>query len=109
MSPARKGRPRIDLDGVPLRDAARPDHPAVVVFRFRSTEGLVLLIPESADVLVPWDQVEDASLDLASGAVRVRLASAYVERHNWLRGAAELSGQWVDRYEMTPAEDVLRT
>lgn len=93
-------RPRIDLDGVALNDEANP-HMVVAVFRHRTTEGLVLLIPESADVLVPWQQVEEASLDLATGAVRVRLAAGYVGQQNWVRGARTLVGKWMDRFIKT--------
>jgi len=72
----------------------------VAVFRYRTSEGLVLLVPESADVLVPWAHVEEAKLDLASAEVSVRLAPAYVERQSWLRGARTLVGTWTDRFVM---------
>lgn len=93
-------RPRIDLDGVALKDEANP-HMVVAIFRHRTTEGIVLLIPESADVLVPWLAVEEASLDLATGALRVRLAAGYVEKENWVRGAKTLVGKWMDRFVKT--------
>lgn len=93
-------RPRIDLDGVALNDEANP-HMVVAIFRHRTTEGVVFLIPESADVLVPWSQVEEASLDLATGAVRVRFAPGYVREQNWVRGAKTLVGKWMDRFVKT--------
>ena len=73
----------------------------IAVVRYRTTEGLVLLVPESADVLVPWEHVESATVDLVTGDVRVRLMAPFVERQAWLRGAASLVGQWTDRYVMS--------
>ena len=96
------GRPRIDLDGVALHDEANP-HMVIAIFRYRATEGLVLLIPESADVLVEWSHVKEAALDLANGAVRVRLDPAWVPSQNWLRGATTLLGRWMDRFTMSSA------
>src|ERR1700722_1913484 len=75
-------RPRIDLDGVSLVDAAKPPM-VIAVFRYRTAEGLVLLIPESADILVPWEHVDEAALDLMAGTVRIVLRPSYVERQNW--------------------------
>ena len=92
-------RPRIDLDGVSLIDEARPPM-VLAVFRYRAAEGLVLLVPESADVLVPFEQVEHASLDLVAGSVRIALRADYVERQSWLRGARVLTGTWTDRFVM---------
>jgi hypothetical protein len=89
-------RPRIDLDGVALVDAASPPM-VVAIFRYRTRDGLVLLVPESADVLVPWEHVEEASVDLASGQLRVRLRAPFVARETWLRGAHVLVGEWTDR------------
>jgi hypothetical protein len=94
------GRPRIDLDGVSLADEKRPPM-VVAIFRYRTAEGLVLLVPESADVLVPWEQVEETVLDLKAGTVRVVLRESYVERQNWLRGARALVGSWTDRLVMS--------
>lgn len=93
-------RPRIDLDGVALADETNP-HMVVAVFRYRTTEGLQLLIPESADVLVPWSAIEDASLDMKDGHVRVTFAESYVRDQNWLRGARRLAGRWMDRFTMS--------
>lgn len=92
-------RPRIDLDGVALSDEADP-HMVTAIFRHRTTGGLVLLLPESADVVVPWEEVEEASLDLKTGAVRVRLRAEYVAGQSWARGARVMSGKWLDRYTM---------
>jgi len=92
-------RPRIDLDGVALFDPENP-HMVVAIFRYRTKAGLVLLVPESADVTVPWDVVEAAGLDLKSGRVEVRLAASFVAREHWLRGARVLLGRWIDRIEL---------
>lgn len=93
-------RPRIDLDGVALQDEKNPDM-VVAIFRYRTTEGLLMLIPESADVLVPWSAIEAARLDLAGGALEVRFKEGYVGAQNWLRGARVLTGRWMDRYTMS--------
>src|SRR5688572_1422649 len=93
-------RPRIDLDGVTLMDVNNPYMP-LAVFRFRTTEGLVLLVPESADVLIAWEHVEHAALDLLRGDLRIRFRPDYVATQNWLRGAHELTGDWLDRYTRT--------
>jgi len=93
-------RPRIDLDGVPLCDPERPLQ-AVVIFRYRTTEGLVVLIPESADVLIPWLSVVAVALDLKTGQLDVELSPDYVAANNWLRGASRLRGRWTDRMLMT--------
>lgn len=92
-------RPRIDLDGVSLVDEAKPPM-VLAIFRYRTADGLALLIPESAEVLVPWAQVEEASLDLAAGTVRIRLREEYGARESWLRGARVLVGTWTDRFVM---------
>lgn len=91
-----KKRPRIDLEGVTL---AHPDSPSAVVaiFRYRTIEGAVLCVPESADILVPWASLEKAELDLATGHVSLTFADAFVRSANWLRGAKTLSGTWTDR------------
>src|SRR5215468_5043467 len=95
-------RPRIDLDGVALSDPDNP-HMVVAIFRYRTTSGLTLLVPESADVLVPWEAIEAATLDLRGGRVEVRFAASFVARENWLRGAHLLVGSWTDRLELTRA------
>ena len=93
-------RPRIDLDGVALHDEKNADM-VVAIFRYRTTDGLVLLIPESADVVVPWAEVEAARLDLQTGALSVAFAERYSREQNWLRGARVLVGEWLDRYTMS--------
>lgn len=90
-------RPRIDLDGVTLHDANNPYMP-LAVFRFRTTEGLVLLLPESADILVPFTQIDEATLDLKKGELRIRLSESYLAKESWARGAKELVGEWLDRF-----------
>ena len=95
-------RARIDLDGVPLADPSAPQM-VVAIFRHRTVEGLVLLVPESADVLVPWAHVERAAVDLLSGRVRIELDPAYVARQSWLPSATLLEGTWTDRVLMERA------
>jgi hypothetical protein len=96
-------RPRIDLDGVSLSDARTTAGPSMVLalFRYRTTEGLVLVLPESADLLVPWANVEETALDLRHGTLVVRFTKAYAESQNWLRGATTLTGTWTDRLLMS--------
>jgi hypothetical protein len=93
-------RPRIDLDGVSLLDEAGPSM-VLAIFRYRTKDGLALLVPESAEVLVPFEYVEEATLDLKAGSVRLVLTPAYVERQSWLRGARVLKGTWTDRFVMS--------
>ena len=92
-------RPRIDLDGVPLVDPAVPTMP-LAIFRYRTTGGLVLLIPESADVSVPWEHVSSAEMDLVGGSVRVVFEPEYAAGQGWLRGATAIEGRWLDRHTM---------
>ena len=92
-------RPRIDLDGVDLHDP-RNDKMVLAIFRYRTTQGLILLVPESAEVLVPWNQIQNANLDLANGQITVELEPSYVDGENWLRGATTLTGQWIDRFTL---------
>lgn len=92
-------RPRIDLDGVALA-AEGGDGQVIALLRRRTRDGIVLQVPESAEVLVSWADVERAGVDLATGRVTVRLGPAVVARCAWLRGAARLSGTWVDRLEL---------
>ena len=96
-------RPRIDLDGVTLSD---PDGPsaAVAIFRYRTVEGLVLSMPESADILVPWDQITRADLSLADGQFVIAFSDAYVATANWLGGLSTLQGRWTDRMKIRRAD-----
>ena len=89
-------RPRIDLDGVTL---SIPDGPsaAVAIFRYRTVEGLVLSMPESADIVVGWENVEQADVSLSSGTITVSFTEAFANGANWLGGVRTLRGQWTDR------------
>jgi hypothetical protein len=93
-------RPRIDLDGVSLVDAKGPGM-VLALFRYRTTEGLVLVLPESADLLVPWAHVEETALDLKNGTLVVKFTEPYAASQNWLRGATTLTGTWTDRLLMS--------
>jgi hypothetical protein len=95
-------RPRIDLDGVSLTDEKGPSM-VLALFRYRTAEGLVLVLPESADLLVPWEHIEETALDLKNGSLVVRFTPAYVAATNWLRGARTLVGTWTDRLVMSAA------
>ena len=94
-------RPRIDLDGVSLADVHNTLMP-LVLFRRRTEDGLILQIPESADILVPWAHIEDAKIDLATGRLEVVFSDALVRSQNWLRGAKRVTGEWMDRFRMPP-------
>ena len=87
-------RMRFDLDGIPLDDE---DGRTTAILRFRTTRGLVLALPESVDVTVPWTDVEHATIDLARGRIRVQLVEGAGARHPWLGAARVLSGVWTDR------------
>lgn len=89
---------RIDLDGVPLDDE---DGRTTALFRFRTTQGLQLALPESVDVLVPFSDVASASLDLLTGQVQIRLVPDAAHRHPWLGRARTLTGTWTDRTLLT--------
>lgn len=87
-------RLRFDLDGIPLDDEQGR---TTAILRFRTTHGLVLALPESVDVTVPWSDVDEASVDLARGRVTVRFAEAARARYRWLGAARTLAGVWTDR------------
>ena len=93
-------RPRIDLDGVALFGEGDPLMP-LASFRYRTVDGLLLLIPESGEELVRWPDVREAQLDLASGTLAIRFDEAYARRQNWLRGSSTLEGRWTDRIILT--------
>ena len=97
------GRPRIDLDGVALADE-RDETMVLAIFRYRTTEGLVLLMPESGEFLVPWSAVQAADVHLSSGSMSVRFVPEWAAGKAWMRGATVLCGPWVDRYQMETAE-----
>ena len=90
-------RARIDLDGVTLRNPERHGS-AIAIFCRRTSYGLQLLIPESADFLVPWDSIEHAHIDMVTGAVKITFTRNYCATNHWPRGAATLEGQWLDRH-----------
>ncbi len=100
-------RPRIDLDGVTL---CEPDGTgaAVAVIRHRTVEGLVLSMPESADFLVPFDDVVRAELNLKDGTVVFEVTSELASRAHWLGGARVLVGRWTDRMTLTRADATKR-
>lgn len=87
-------RLRFDLDGIPLDDE---EGRTTAILRFRTVAGLVLALPESVDVTVPWRDLDEASVDLARGRVRVRFADGAGARHRWLGAARTLEGAWTDR------------
>ncbi len=87
-------RMRFDLDGIPLDDE---DGRTTAILRFRTTRGLVLALPESVDVTVPWSDIDAAQVDLARGRVELRIAETARRRHSWLGAACVLSGVWTDR------------
>ena len=98
-----QARPRIDLDGVALHDPNNPGTPAIAIFRYRTTGGLILLIPESADFLISWEHIESLQLDLKSGQIVLEFSAEWAKKENWLRCATVLNGRWTDRYEMNAA------
>ncbi|MGZ3406557.1 MAG: hypothetical protein ACXVAN_08965 [Polyangia bacterium] len=87
-------RLRFDLDGIPLDDE---EGRTTAILRFRTTAGLVLALPESVDVTVPWGDLAEASVDLSRGRVTVRFAEAAQPRYRWLGAARVLTGAWTDR------------
>lgn len=87
-------RLRFDLDGIPLDDE---EGRTTAILRFRTTVGLVLALPESVDVTVPWADLDDASVDLSRGRITVRFADTARARYRWLGAARVLSGAWTDR------------
>jgi hypothetical protein len=87
-------RLRFDLDGIPLDDE---EGRTTAILRFRTTAGLVLALPESVDVTVPWSDLDEAAVDLQHGRITVRFADAARARYRWLGAARVLSGAWTDR------------
>ena len=87
-------RMRIDLDGVELKDG---NGRVVCILRFRTTAGLVLRLPESTDVTVPWALITEAPLDLMSGRIALRFAANARKQLPWLQDFTELAGEWTDR------------
>ncbi len=89
-------RRRIDLDGMAL-ESTGPGRRVVCIFRYRTIGGLVVAQPESIDVTIAWALVEEASLDLVSGKVRIRFAPRAREVHKFLQETLEVEGEWTDR------------
>ncbi len=85
---------RLDLDGVHLKDAGGR---VICILRWRTAQGLVLRLPESTDVTVPFRWVKEASLDLAGGTVRLVFHPEARGELRWLPASGELSGEWTDR------------
>jgi hypothetical protein len=85
---------RLDLDGVELKDG---NGRVVCILRWRTVQGLVLRLPESVDVAVPWRLVTEATLDLAAGTARVRFVPDARSELSWLQSWTELNGEWTDR------------
>ena len=88
----------LDLDGVELKDK---NGRVVCILRWRTVQGLVMRLPESVDVLVPWELLEDARVDLAGGSVRVAFASHAREKLPWLQSWRSLEGEWTDRQKLS--------
>jgi len=91
------GRFRLDLEGVELKDG---NGRVVCILRWRTVQGLVLRLPESTDVTVPWRLVEKAALDLGAGTVAVRFQPNARKELPWLQSWSELSGEWTDRQQL---------
>jgi hypothetical protein len=98
-------RPRIDLDGLTLHATEGPSE-TIAVLRYRTVEGLVIGMPESVDIVVPWDAIERADLCLQTGRVAVSFSASFVAKTNWLGGKRELEGRWIDRVKLQ-RQDVL--
>jgi hypothetical protein len=90
-------RLRFDLDGIPLDDE---DGRTTAIVRFRTTAGLVLALPESVDVTVPWGDLEAAAIDLKTGQIAVTFAEAARAKHRWLGHSRKLRGVWTDREKL---------
>jgi hypothetical protein len=88
---------RIDLDGIPLDDE---DGRTTAILRYRTTRGVVLQLPESVEVTVPWGDLDLAEVDLKSGRVMLRIAERACPTHRWLGAARTLAGRWTDRAEL---------
>jgi hypothetical protein len=86
---------RIDLDGVEMKDA---NGRVVCLVRWRTTRGITVRLPESVDVDVPWSLISDATLDLATGKVRLGFKPEARRDLPWLESWTSLSGEWTDRH-----------
>ncbi len=88
---------RLDLDGVEMKDG---NGRVVCILRWRTVNGLVLRLPESVDVVVPWRLISQAHLDLRGGGVRLAFAPDARNELRWLQSWTELTGEWTDRTEL---------
>ena len=88
-------RLRFDLDGIPLDDE---EGRTTAILRYRTTAGLILALPESVDVTVPWSDLAEATVDLSRGKITVRFVAGAGQKHRWLGAATVLSGAWTDRH-----------
>jgi hypothetical protein len=93
-------RLRFDLDGIPLDDE---EGRTTAILRFRTISGIVLALPESVDVTVPFSDLASAAVDLVRGRIVLTFIEDAVVRHRWLGGARVLTGTWTDRQELTRA------
>ena len=96
------GRPRFDLDGIPLHGEGS-NGMVLAILRHRTTDGLDLLMPESGNFTVPWSLVRNALIDLPRGEIRIEFDTAFAAKENWLRGNDTLVGTWMDRHQMGPS------
>lgn len=85
---------RLDLDGVELKDG---NGRVVAILRWRTVKGLVLRLPESTDVTVPYRLLETAVVDLAAGTVRLEFHADARRELPWLQSWNALTGTWTDR------------
>jgi hypothetical protein len=88
---------RMDLEGVALKD---PSGRVLCVFRYRTTAGILVNLPESVDVTIPWGVIDDAQVDLKSGQVRIRF-NRTEGRPRWLEDVDVVEGTWTDRGLLT--------
>ena len=93
------GRARFDLDGIPLHGETQTNM-VLAILRHRTTSGLNLLMPESGDFVVEWQNITSASADLSAGQIRIEFKASFAAEQNWLRGETVLLGPWMDRFQM---------
>jgi hypothetical protein len=90
-------RIRLDLEGIALNDEKGR---LTATFRYRTADGVVVNLPESADYSLGWAHLEACTVDLRTGELVIRLKPEHVEEHRWLHGSRELRGQWLDRVRL---------
>lgn len=91
---------RLDLDGVELTDG---NGRVVCILRWRTSQGLLLRLPESTDQLVPYQLLTEARLDLREGTVMLRFTPDARKELPWLQSWTELTGTWTDRAQLEDA------